>query len=147
MASEQMAKVRGMAAKLSTIIDEHVAAKKFDELRSMLSSNGFPPPPGTQVTPVKVEGIPAEWVQAPGSDPDKRLLYLHGGGYVIGSLETHRDLVARIAAATGYAALFLDYRLAPEDPYPAAVDDAVAALRWVHDNGPDGPKPASKTTP
>ena len=145
MASEQMAKVRGMAAKLSTIIDEHVAAKKFDELRSMLSSNGFPPPPGTQVTPVKVEGIPAEWVQAPGSDPDKRLLYLHGGGYVIGSLETHRDLVARIAAATGYAALFLDYRLAPEDPYPAAVDDAVAALRWVHDNGPDGPKPASKT--
>ena len=145
MASEQLEKVRGMAGKLASIIDEHVEAQQYDALRSLLNSNGMPPPEGTRTAATKADGIPAEWVQTPNSDPDKRLLYLHGGGYVIGSLDTHRDLVARIAAATGYAALFLDYRLAPEHPYPAAVDDAVVALRWMHDNGPDGPKPASKT--
>jgi epsilon-lactone hydrolase len=104
-----------------------------------------PAPEGTTVTPVDAGGIPAEWVVADAAAPDRRLLYLHGGGYVICSPATHRDLAGRISKAAGVAVLVLDYRLAPEHPYPAAVDDATAALRWMHDHGPTGPAPARAT--
>src|SRR2546426_12443656 len=97
-----------------------------------------PAPEGTTVTPIDAGGIPAEWVVADGAAPDRRLLYLHGGGYVICSPATHRDLAGRISQAAGVAVLVLDYRLAPEHPYPAAVDDATAALRWMNDNRPAG---------
>jgi acetyl esterase/lipase len=73
---------------------------------------------------------------------DQRLLYLHGGGYIICSPATHRDLAGRISQAAGVAVLVLDYRLAPEHPHPAAVDDALAALRWMYDHGPGGRAPA-----
>jgi epsilon-lactone hydrolase len=63
------------------------------------------------------------------------VLYLHGGGYVIGSLRSHRHLAAAIAGAAGASALSLDYRRAPEDPFPAAVDDAVASYRWLLEQG------------
>jgi len=63
------------------------------------------------------------------------VLYLHGGGYVIGSPRSHRHLAAAIAAAAGTSALLLEYRCAPESPFPAAVDDAVAAYRWLLDQG------------
>jgi acetyl esterase/lipase len=82
---------------------------------------------------------------ADNSDPDRRLLYLHGGGYVICGPGTHRDLAGRIAQAARASLLVLDYRLAPEHPYPAAVDDAVAALRWMTNNGPQGAGIASAT--
>jgi acetyl esterase/lipase len=62
-------------------------------------------------------------------------LYLHGGGYVIGSLNTHRELASRIARSTQSRALVIDYRLAPEHPFPAAVDDATAAYRWLVGTG------------
>ena len=76
--------------------------------------------------------MPCEWVEAPGCQADRvTLLYLHGGGYTIGSVRTHRALVARLASATGARALTVDYRLGPEDPFPAAVDDALAAYRWL----------------
>ncbi len=104
-----------------------------------------PAPEGTTATPVNAGGVPAEWVMADNASPDRRLLYLHGGGYVICSPATHRDLAGRLSKASGVALLVLDYRLAPEHPYPAAVDDAVAALRWMNDNGPNGPASASAT--
>jgi acetyl esterase/lipase len=59
------------------------------------------------------------------------ILYLHGGGYVMGSIATHREMVARMSKASGARALLVDYRLAPEHPFPAAVDDATAAYRWL----------------
>ncbi|MHB8384738.1 MAG: alpha/beta hydrolase fold domain-containing protein, partial [Candidatus Binataceae bacterium] len=86
-------------------------------------------------TPVDVGGIPAEWVEAPGAEVDRVILYLHGGGYVMGSIGTHRAMVARIARASNARALLIDYRLAPEHPFPAAVDDAVAAYRWLVGQG------------
>ncbi|MGC1677387.1 MAG: alpha/beta hydrolase [Candidatus Binataceae bacterium] len=82
-------------------------------------------------TPVDVAGIRAEWVEAPDAAADRVILYLHGGGYVMGSIGTHRAMVARIARASNARALLIDYRLAPEHPFPAAVDDAVAAYRWL----------------
>jgi monoterpene epsilon-lactone hydrolase len=82
-------------------------------------------------TPVDAGGIRGEWVEAPGAAADRVILYLHGGGYVMGSIGTHRAMVARIARASNARALLIDYRLAPEHPFPAAVDDAVAAYRWL----------------
>jgi epsilon-lactone hydrolase len=70
-------------------------------------------------------------VMAPGCDPDRAVLYLHGGGYVIGSINTHRRLAYDISAASGARVLVIDYRLAPEHPFPAAVEDAAKAWRWL----------------
>lgn len=104
-----------------------------------------PAPEGTLVTPVDAGGVRAEWVVAEHAAPDRRLLYLHGGGYVICSPATHRDLAGRLSKAAQVPVLVIDYRLAPEHPYPAAVDDALAAVRWISANGPNGPAPASAT--
>ncbi len=145
MASPQFDKAFKMVTKLGDILSEYTDPSKIGELRAMTDSKALPPPEGTSVTPVDAAGVAAEWVRAPGADPDSRLLYLHGGGYVMGSLNTHRDMVARISAATGCSMLFLAYRMAPEDPFPAAVDDGLAGLRWMRDNGPVGPKPAAQT--
>src|SRR6202023_835030 len=80
---------------------------------------------------VRVGDMGAEWITPPGAALDRAILYLHGGGYVMGSINTHRAMVARIARLAQGRALLIDYRLAPEHPFPAAVDDAVAAYRWM----------------
>jgi acetyl esterase/lipase len=92
-------------------------------------------PEGTRVEPVDAAGVPAEWIAGDGADESRVLLYLHGGGYVIGSIATHRALAARIAAAAGIRALILDYRLGPEHPFPAAVEDATAAYGFLLEQG------------
>jgi len=84
-----------------------------------------------QCEPVEAGGVKAEWIVAPGAAADRVILYLHGGGYVMGSINTHRAMVARISRVSQARALALDYRLAPEHPFPAAVDDATAAYRWL----------------
>jgi acetyl esterase/lipase len=94
-----------------------------------LGASMTPVPDDVDVTPVEVGGVAGEWVTAPGSDPDRVLLHLHGGGYVIGGPATHREVMARISAAAGARVLLLDYRLAPEHPHPAALEDALAAYR------------------
>jgi acetyl esterase/lipase len=95
------------------------------------------------VTHVDAGGVPGDWIVAPGADHGRRVLYLHGGGYVLLSALTHRRLAADISRVSGCAVLVLDYRLAPEHPFPAAVDDALAAYRWMLTNGPDGPSQAA----
>jgi acetyl esterase/lipase len=95
----------------------------------------FPLPEVSECRPVDANGVPAEWVTGPGADREGAVLYLHGGGYVIGSIATHRPLAARVSQATGLPALIIDYRLAPEHPFPAAVTDAVAAYRWLLGEG------------
>jgi epsilon-lactone hydrolase len=86
-----------------------------------------PPPDGFIVESVSLGGRAAEWLIPGGVQTDAAVLYLHGGGYCIGSLDTHRALGGRIAIAAGCQVATLDYRLAPEHPFPAAVDDAAAA--------------------
>ena len=83
------------------------------------------------VEPATANGVRAEWTFTPGDERDAALLYLHGGGYVIGSLDSHRHLVAEAGRAAKVSALALDYRLAPEHPFPAAVDDALAGYRFL----------------
>jgi epsilon-lactone hydrolase len=80
---------------------------------------------------VSAGGVPAEWIVPPNAANDRVILYLHGGGYVMGSINTHRAMVARIARASQARALAIDYRMGPEHPFPAAVEDATAAYRWL----------------
>ncbi|MCY4654229.1 MAG: alpha/beta hydrolase [Dehalococcoidia bacterium] len=86
---------------------------------------------------VDAGGVPSELVSAEGASDDTATLYLHGGGYVIGSPRTHREFARRLSAASQAQVLVIDYRLAPEDPFPAPVEDAVSAYRWLLDEGYD----------
>ncbi|HET9112139.1 MAG TPA: alpha/beta hydrolase [Ktedonobacterales bacterium] len=89
------------------------------------------PPAGARVTPVDAGGSPAAWVTPLAANSGAVIYYLHGGGYVFGAMDTYRDLLGRLTQLTGARALWLDYRLAPECPFPAAVDDALAGYRWL----------------
>ncbi len=84
---------------------------------------------------VGVNGIPAEWISAPESQENRVILYLHGGGYLFGSARTHRVMLAHMARAAKARVLALDYRLAPEIPFPAPVEDSVSAYRWLLSQG------------
>jgi acetyl esterase/lipase len=95
------------------------------------------PPAGTVVEPLEANGVPAEWVTAAGAGGGRVLLYLHGGAYQIGSPATLRHLVGLLSGVAQARALSVNYRLAPEHPFPAAVDDAVAAYRWLLAGGTD----------
>jgi acetyl esterase/lipase len=95
----------------------------------------FPVPADVEREPVTAGGVKAEWLTAAGAVRDRAVLYLHGGGYVIGSINTHRALGGGVSRAAKARVLVLDYRLAPEHPHPAAVDDAVSAYRWLLQQG------------
>jgi epsilon-lactone hydrolase len=90
-----------------------------------------PVPDDVIVTAVTARGVPAYWLAAPGADASRVLLFLHGGGYELGSLRSDGELAARLGRASGMQVLFPEYRLAPEHPFPAAIDDVLAAWRWL----------------
>lgn len=94
-------------------------------------------PDFVNVEDVDAGGVPSEWVSVASSDREAVLLYLHGGAYLIGSADTHRGLAWRLAAKAHCRVLMIDYRLAPEHPFPAPVDDAFAAYCWLLDQGFD----------
>ena len=85
--------------------------------------------------PVAIGSREAEWSLAPGSDPSRVLLFLHGGGYCSGSIRSHRGMVAEAGRAARVRTLALGYRLAPENPFPAALDDALAAIAFLAGQG------------
>jgi epsilon-lactone hydrolase len=91
--------------------------------------------PDVTVEPVTAHGVRAEWTSTLQDDRDAALLYVHGGGYVIGSLDSHRHVVSEAGRAAKAWALALDYRLAPEHPFPAAVEDAVSGYRYLLSRG------------
>lgn len=117
----------------------------LDALRACMATRRPPADPAIECRPVEVAGLPAEWVLAPGCDPDRRLLYLHGGGYVSGSGAYYLALAGHLSAAAGCAVLLPDYRLAPEHPFPAGLEDCLAAYHWLRDHGPDGIAPGAAT--
>jgi acetyl esterase/lipase len=95
----------------------------------------FPVPEGMEIEPAKVGGIAGEWARGRRARRDAAVLYLHGGGYVVGSPKSHRHLAAALSEASGLSLFVPDYRLAPEHPFPAAVDDAVAAYKGLLESG------------
>jgi len=92
-------------------------------------------PRGTMVSPFQVPGLRGEWVRMPGSREDRLILYLHGGAFCMGSPASHRNLVAHMCTHGEALALSLDYRLAPEHPFPAAIEDALEAYRYLRRSG------------
>lgn len=91
--------------------------------------------------PVKTGHIPMEWVVANGADPNRRILYIHGGSWISGSIAGYRAFLSRVSQATGAVVLSVDYRLAPEHKFPAGLDDCAQAYQWMRENGPDGKGP------
>lgn len=115
--------------------DENTSIVAFRELCEKGAARFSRLPARMTVEAVSINGLRAEWLLPHASERSKVVLYVHGGGYVSGSCSDHRGLVARFAERTGYATLTYEYRLAPEHPYPAAVEDSVAVYRWLLDSG------------
>lgn len=90
-------------------------------------------------SPIDAGGIPAEWVIAPGADDSRRVLYIHGGGFIMGSPKSHRSVTSKFSEITGCAVLAIDYRLLPEHKHMDCVEDCQIAYQWLLENGPAGP--------
>ena len=100
-----------------------------------MSGLAIRPPAGTSRAPLDMNGVPGLRVTTPNAANDRVILYLHGGGYVVGVTGSHVNAVAHLAAAAQATVYFPIYRLAPVHPYPAAVDDAMTSYRWLLDQG------------
>jgi monoterpene epsilon-lactone hydrolase len=124
MASEQLKTV------LELVGGADLGSLTLQERRALMES-GAPAPEGTRVDPVDANGVPAEWVVAAGVTAGRVVLYFHGGAYHLGSPARLRGLLALVSAAAQARVLSVGYRLAPEDPFPAAVEDALTAYRWL----------------
>ena len=109
------------------------APPTLEELRAGFAPAGriHPLPDDVLVAAVTAGGVPAYWLDAPGVDPSQVLVFVHGGGFRLGSLRSHGELATRLGRASGMRVLFPEYRLAPEHPFPAAIDDVLAAWRWL----------------
>lgn len=123
MASAEITKLKGLLRNKAL---PPGAQTPIAERRALMEKLAFRVADDVAVDPVTIAGRPAEWLRAPGAAADSVLLYLHGGGYVMGSPNTHRALAGELSRAAQARVLLPDYRLAPEAPFPAAVDDAVA---------------------
>ena len=117
----------------------------LDALREGMGTPKTPSDGNVKCMSSQIDGLRCDWVLAPGADPDLRLLYLHGGGYVSGSPANYLPLAADLSAAARCAVLLPDYRLAPEHRFPAAIEDCICAHEWMITHGPYGAAPSSAT--
>ncbi len=97
-------------------------------------------PEDVKIEEITVSGIPSIWISTPEVVKEQVILYLHGGGYVLGSINTHKTLGAKISRSSKSRVLMINYRLAPENPYPAALEDSVAVYQWLIDDEGIDPK-------
>jgi epsilon-lactone hydrolase len=110
----------------------HVASSLAEKRAAFVPADRlYPIPDDVLVTAVVASGVPGYWLDAPETSAGRVLLFLHGGGYELGSLRSDGELAARLGRAAGMRVLFVEYRLAPEHPFPAAVDDVRAAWHWL----------------
>ena len=122
-----------------------VSGFDLDGLREGMATRREPTSSTVRCMAFDLDGMPCEWVIAEGSDPDLRIQYLHGGGYVSGSGAHYLTMAAHISAAAGCVVFLPDYRLAPEHPFPAALEDSLRAYDWLRATGPAGSAPAKAT--
>ncbi len=108
-----------------------------EALRSWMDKNTarFEMPEGINVKKLNVEGIETEWMIPPDAHANEIIFYLHGGGYVMGGIKNYRAFVAKLALETGSKVLIINYSLAPENPYPAALEDSLKIYQWLNENG------------
>ena len=110
---------------------------KLAELRAKYEeiAISFPTPTDATIEQVNALGVPGQMIIAPGASDLATIVYLHGGGYAMGSLNTHRTLAYNLSKASGFQVLQVDYRLAPEHPFPAALQDSLTTIKWLRQNG------------
>jgi acetyl esterase/lipase len=110
---------------------------KIADLRAKYEEIGasFPTPTDGIIKKVNALGVPGQSILAPGASDLATIVYLHGGGYGMGSLNTHRTLAYNLSQASGFEVLQVDYRLAPEHPFPAALQDSITTIKWLQQNG------------
>lgn len=130
LSNPEIAAIRALLGGLPPAASVGEARGRYDSAAPM-----FPMAPDVTTTPETIAGVRCEWSATPAAHPERVVLYLHGGGYVGGSLASHRHLAAEVGRAAGSRALAVDYRLAPEHPFPAAVDDALAVYRHLLNSG------------
>ncbi len=123
-----------VAARMSAVYRQWTRQTTLEQMRSDWE-RAYPASVPGICSSVDAGGVPAAWIGADDARSERVILFLHGGGFRMGSIASHRDLCFRIAQATGCRALSLGYRLAPEHPFPAALEDAVAAYRWLLTQG------------
>ena len=137
MASPQAEARKAMMRQMREMLSGGGGPVNIDEQRARMAAapSGATVPEGVTVTETYAGGCRALWHDPEGAAMDRVILYFHGGGYVLGSHTRSANSVSHIAKAVGCRALNVDYRLAPEHPFPAAVDDAVSAYRWLMAQG------------
>lgn len=141
--SEGQSKVRELLRGFDRDVRSEPLSRRIDAARKAMDNFGGgasrePEALGVTIDRVSVGDIDAEWVLAPDSDPDRRLLYLHGGGFFVGSPLSHRPLTSVLAKRTGLSVLVVDYRLMPEHSRIRGIKDCQEAYRWILEYGPAG---------
>lgn len=135
-----------LAAVASASLKLNGTIETFRHVMEYYSDNGTPRPlscPSWVATEAPVAG---EWFVPPDADQSRRCLYIHGGGWVAGSIDTHRHLIDAIATESGVPVFAIDYRLAPEAPFPAGLEDCITVAQWLRHNGPNGPSEPCQIT-
>ena len=136
MASPQLQELLEMFAERAAVFSETPPSLEERRMGANMMGARFQDLDGIRTESVDADGVPAEWVSAPDSE-NGHILYLHGGGYVTGSVISHRGMAANLSRTSGCRVLTIDYRLAPENKHPAQVEDARTAYRWMLNNGAD----------
>ena len=135
-----------LRSKLCRLIIKKIVAPKLNDLKSIDETRNYMErmakyaklPPNTNFEKITLSGMAAEWIYANTAREKRAILFLHGGGYNLCSINTHRELAAHISKESGARVLLIDYRLAPEHPFPAALEDAITAYRWLLESGLSG---------
>jgi epsilon-lactone hydrolase len=130
MAQSEIEAVRALLSSKPRPVGWVERRQRLDEVGSV-----WPVADDIKLDPVDVDGVPGEWSIAPGSDVSRILMFFHGGGYCSGSILSHRRLVTEAGRAAGVRTLAVAYRLAPEHPFPAALEDALTAWRFLRQRG------------
>ena len=130
MEQSEIAAIRTLLASKPRPVGWPARRQRLDDVGSV-----WPVAADVTLSAVDINGIPGEWSTVPGSDSSRVLLFFHGGGYCSGSIVSHRRMVSEAGRAAGVRTLAIGYRLAPENPFPAALDDAVTAWHFLRRQG------------
>ncbi len=130
MAQTEIDVIRALLASKPRPVGWSERRQRLDEVGSI-----WPVADDVRLAAADVRGVPAEWSSVPGSDPSRLVLFFHGGGYCSGSIRSHRRMISELGRAAAMRTLAIGYRLAPENPFPAALEDAISAWRYLRDEG------------
>jgi acetyl esterase/lipase len=137
MASQELEQVYALISRMRNEFGYRDDVLELEKYRRYLGDWDLVDLSGLETKDVKIGNVDARWSYVPDADEDVRIIYLHGGGYIAGNWDSHGSLASSLARSSRYPVLFLEYRLAPEHPFPAALVDTLDAYKFVLQNGPN----------